>query len=60
MDDYSFGAYKAAGFGRFDEQDDEIAKEGVKNMEAPQLGWKGAWDYATSAMKVSPIPDDIW
>lgn len=59
VDNYSFGAYKAAGFGRFDEQDDDLAKEALKNMEAPALGLKGAWNYATSVMKVSPIPKDL-
>jgi hypothetical protein len=59
VDDYDFGAYSAAGFGRFDEQDQEVAKEAMQNMNAPNLGWKGAWDYATSVMKVSPIPDDM-
>lgn len=59
VDDYEFGAYAAAGFGRFDEQDQDVAKEAMKTMKAPNLGWKGAWDYATSVMKVSPIPEDM-
>ena len=59
VDDYEFGAYKAAGFGRFDEQDKEVAKEATKQMTAPALGWKGAWDYATTVMKVSPIPEGM-
>lgn len=59
VDDYTFGAYAAAGFGRFDEQDKEVAKEATKSMTAPELGWKGAWDYATTVMKVSPIPEDL-
>ena len=56
VDDYAFGAYAAAGFGRFDEVDKETANAAMKNMGAPMLGWKGTWDYLTSAAKVSPIP----
>jgi hypothetical protein len=59
VDNYSFGAYEAAGFGRFDDQDKDVAKEAMKNMAAPQLGWKGAWDYMTSVTKVSPVPDNL-
>ena len=59
VDNYSFGAYEAAGFGRFDEQDENLAKDALQNMEAPALGLKGAWNYATSVMKVSPIPKDL-
>lgn len=50
----TFGAYKAAGFGRFDEQDPEVAKQ--VQMTAPSgINW---WNYATTVMKVSPIPKD--
>lgn len=59
VDDYEFGAYASAGFGRFDEQDPQVAKEATKAMTAPALGWKGAWDYATTVLKVSPISDDL-
>jgi len=60
VDDYSFDVYKAAGFGRFDEVDKEVAKEATKNMGAPEIGgWKGAWNYATSVGKLSPIPKDM-
>jgi hypothetical protein len=59
VDDYEFGAYNAAGFGRFDEQDKEVAKEAAKNMAAPDLGLKGFWNYATSVSKISPIPKDM-
>jgi len=59
VDDYSFDAYKAAGFGRFDEQDKDVAKEASKNMGAPAIGLKGAWDYMTSAGKLAPIPKDM-
>ena len=54
VDDYSFDAYKAAGFGRFDQVDKEAAKQ-VK-MTAPELGF-GEWiTYFTTVGKVSPIP----
>ncbi len=59
VDGYSFDAYKIAGFGRFDEQDKEVAKEASKNMGAPAIGFKGAWDYITSAGKLAPIPKDV-
>lgn len=59
VDDYSFEAYKAAGFGKFDDVPKEVAKEAMGNMVAPELGLKGWWDYLTSAAKVSPIPKDM-
>lgn len=55
VDDYSFDAYKAAGFGRFDQVD----KERVKNvkMSAPELGGLGGWmNYFSIVGKVSPVP----
>lgn len=58
VDDYTFGAYKQVGFGRFDEQDPEVAKQ-VK-MTAPDLGGLGgAWKYMSNVAKVSPIPPDM-
>ena len=59
MDDYEFGAYKTAGFGRFDEADKEATKEAMKDYGAPELGAKGWLNYFTSVMKVSPIPKDM-
>ena len=59
VDGYNFDAYKAAGFGRADEQDKDVAKEATKNMGAPKLGFKEAWDYLTSAGKLAPIPKDM-
>lgn len=57
VDDYSFDAYKAAGFGRFDQVDKEAVKE-VK-MTAPELGF-GEWmTYFTTVGKVSPIPKNM-
>lgn len=58
VDDYSFDAYKAAGFGRFDQVD----KERVKNvkMSAPELGGLGGWmNYFSIVGKVSPVPKDL-
>lgn len=59
VDDYSFGAYEAAGFGRFDETDKDAAKEAAKNMAAPNLGLGDWFSYMTSVAKVSPIPKDM-
>jgi hypothetical protein len=61
VDDYEFGAYKRAGFGRFDETDKDVAKAAMKNMVAPELerGVRGWWNYLTTAAKVSPIPKDM-
>jgi len=58
VDDYSFDAYKAAGFSRFDQVDKEVAKKiGLKS--APELGF-GEWiNYFTTVGKVSPIPKDM-
>jgi len=56
VDDYSFGAYKAVGFSRFDQVDKEDAK--VK-MTAPELGF-GEWmNYFATVGKVSPVPKDM-
>jgi len=61
VDGYDFDAYKAAGFGRFDEQDEDLAKEAMKNYGAPDMpgGFSGWWNYLTSVGKVSPIPKDM-
>lgn len=57
VDDYSFDAYKAVGFGRFDEVDKEAVKS-VK-MTAPDLGF-GEWmKYFSIVGKISPIPKDM-
>jgi len=59
VDDYEFGAYQAAGFSRFDEQDSETTKAASKRLSAPPLeGWKDWWTYISTAAKVSPIPKD--
>jgi len=60
VDDYDFNAYKSAGFGRFDEQDKETAKEASKNLSSPNMGGASGWiDYLTSVMKISPIPEKM-
>ena len=59
VEDYEFGAYKSAGFGRFDEQAEDVQKEGMKNMKAPELGFKGWFDYLSVTAKLAPIPDDM-
>ena len=55
VDDYSFDAYRAAGFGRFDQVDKEAVKK-IK-MTAPELGGFGEWmNYFSIVGKVSPVP----
>ena len=57
VDDYIFDAYKAVGFGRFDQVDKEAVK-GVK-MTAPELSF-GEWmTYFTNVGKVSPLSKDV-
>jgi len=58
VDDYEFGAYKAAGFGRFEDTDKDEAAVAMKSMAAPELegGIKGWFDYFTTVGKVSPVP----
>jgi len=57
VDGYSFGAYEAAGFGKFTDVDPETAKE--VEMQAPGLGF-GQWmGYFRAVGKVSPIPKDM-
>ncbi|KAL3811973.1 hypothetical protein ACHAXA_009591 [Cyclostephanos tholiformis] len=58
VDDYSFDAYRAAGFGRFDRADREMVKN-IK-MNAPDLGGFGEWmNYFSIVGKVSPVPKDL-
>lgn len=57
VDDYSFDAYKAAGFRRFDEQDKDVVKN-IK-LTAPELGF-GEWmTYMSNVGKVSPVPKNM-
>jgi len=61
VDDYDFGAYKAAGFGRLEDTDKDEAKKALNSMTAPELGGgiKGWVDYFTTVMKVSPVPKNM-
>ncbi len=55
VEDYSFDAYRAAGFGRFDRVDRETVKN-VK-MTAPELGgFRGWMNYFSIVGKVPPVP----
>jgi hypothetical protein len=51
----NFSAYTAAGFGRFDKQDPDVAKQ-VKLTAPIGINW---WSFATSVTKVSPIPKNL-
>lgn len=57
VDDYSFDAYKAAGFGRFDKVDKEAVKD-IK-LTAPNLEFREWMNYFSNVGKVSPIPKDM-
>ncbi|KAL3793534.1 hypothetical protein HJC23_007274 [Cyclotella cryptica] len=57
VDDYSFDAYKAAGFTRFDQVDKEKAQS-VK-MTAPNLKFSEWINYFRTVGKVSPVPKDM-
>ena len=57
VDDYSFDAYRAAGFGRFDQLDKDAVKDLDIKMTAPELGF-GEWmGYFSTVGKVTPIPE---
>mmetsp|Transcript_32723 Transcript_32723/g.69094 ORF Transcript_32723/g.69094 Transcript_32723/m.69094 type:complete len:124 (+) Transcript_32723:496-867(+) len=57
VDDYSFDAYKAAGFSRFDQLDKEAVKD-IK-MTAPALSFGEFMNYFSTVGKVSPVPKDM-
>mmetsp|Transcript_24801 Transcript_24801/g.35570 ORF Transcript_24801/g.35570 Transcript_24801/m.35570 type:complete len:271 (+) Transcript_24801:40-852(+) len=59
VDDFTdFKAYKAVGFGRFDQTDKEVAKQ-VK-LSAPTIGGiKSWWKYFTNLNVLSPIPQGL-
>ena len=60
VDDYSFAAYEAAGFGDFQSQDDEVTKQAAKEVNFnPGLGPKQWWNYLTSTASLAPIPEDM-
>ena len=55
VDDYSFGAYNAVGFGKFTDLSEEDKKD-VK-VRQPELdgGFGSWWKYLTNVMSLSPI-----
>lgn len=56
VEGYSFDAYRAAGFNRFDQVDPEQAQAGLK-LTAPNLSI-GEWmSWASNVVKLSPIPE---
>lgn len=59
VDGYSFAAYDAAGFGRIDEQDGDVALQALKRVKMPEAegGLQAAWDFLSSAGKLAPIPE---
>ncbi len=57
VDDYTFGAYKAAGFKSFTDVDKDDVKD-VK-MTAPDLSFSQWMGYFGNVMKVSPVPNDM-
>ena len=59
MDDYSFAAYEAAGFG-VPGDDEEATKQAAKEVNFnPGLGPRQWWNYLTSTASLAPIPDDM-
>lgn len=57
VDDYSFGAYEAAGFKSFTDTDPDEAKK--VSMSAPDLSMAQWWSYMTNVGGLSPIPSDM-
>lgn len=57
VDDYSFGAYEAAGFKLFTDTDKDTAKE-VK-LAAPDLSFKQWMGYLGNVGKLAPVPKDM-
>jgi len=57
VDDYTFGAYEAVGFGSFLDADKDAVKD-VK-IQAPDLTFKQWMSYFGNVGKLSPIPDDM-
>ena len=59
VDDYSFGAYEAAGFGVVGD-DEEASKAAAKEVNFnPGLGPQEWWNYLTSTAALAPIPKDL-
>lgn len=54
VDDYEFGAYGAAGLGKLG--DEEVPKDVMDKMTAPNLGGIGGWwKYLSNSIALSPI-----
>jgi hypothetical protein len=59
VDDYTeFSAYKALGFGRFDEAEKEVAKQ--VQLSAPSIGgFREWWNYFINFNALSPVPKGL-
>ena len=55
VDNYEFGAYKAAGFGKIAENA-ELSIKGTKRMKPPNFGFQRWIAYLKSVASLSPIP----
>ena len=58
VDDYTFTAYNAMGFGKIAENA-ELSIKGTKNMKKPDLGLKKWMSYLKNVSKLAPIPKDL-
>ena len=58
VDDYSFNAFNALGFGKIGENA-ELAVKGTKNMKAPDLTPGRFFSYLKSVGKLAPIPKEV-
>ena len=56
VDDYEFGAYKAAGFSKSLKIGLDVP-EGF-SLQAPSLGFGEWWKYLSNVIKVSPMPSE--
>lgn len=55
VDNYEFGAYKAAGFGKIAENA-ELSIKGTKRMKPPNFGFQKWIAYLKSVASLAPIP----
>mmetsp|Transcript_27270 Transcript_27270/g.38771 ORF Transcript_27270/g.38771 Transcript_27270/m.38771 type:complete len:140 (-) Transcript_27270:48-467(-) len=55
VDNYEFGAYKAAGFGKIAENA-ELSIKGTKKMKPPNFGFQKWIAYLKSVASLAPIP----
>lgn len=55
VDDYEFGAYKAAGFGKIGESA-ELSIKGTKMMKPPGFGLQKWIAYLKNVASLAPIP----